>query len=129
MALRPRKRLTVPQVIKARRMYFRDLDSLTYIADVFNVSRGLAQKAVHGMGKFYGSIEDDITQEEKDNRIPSRQQFSRSEWRNLGKMQEAESAASAARYRREAEEREAKQKAEQEEMRRQIREKYGKKNK
>ena len=111
MALKPRKRLTVSQVIQAREMYFRDYDSLSDIADEFDMPKATIQKVVHGIGKFYSSIEDGIPQAEKDNRIPRRQQFSRTGWRNLGQTQKDESNALAAKYRREAEEREAKQKA------------------
>ena len=134
MALKPIKRLTVSQVIRAREMYFRDLDSLSYIAHEFDMPKATIQKVVHGIGKFYASIDDGIPQEVKDNRLPRRQQFSRSDWRNLGKMQEDESARNAARHRREEEEREAKQKAIEAEERRKlierlIREDQMKKNK
>ena len=72
MALRPSNKhlpkLTVSQVLHARNLYFNDNWSLTDIADELEVSRGAIQKAVHGIGKFYGSIEDDIPQDVKDNR-------------------------------------------------------------
>ena len=73
MALKPTKKhipkLTVSQVLHARDLYFNDNWSLSDLADEFEVSKGAIQKAVTGIGRFYSSIEDDIPQEVKENRM------------------------------------------------------------
>ena len=72
MALRPSRKhipkLTVSQVLEIRDLYFDKNYSLRELAYNYDVSKGLIQKAVHGIGKYYGSIEDDIPQDVKDNR-------------------------------------------------------------
>ena len=73
MALRPTKKhvpkLTSSQVVEIRKLYFYDNWSLSQLAIKYDASKGLMQKAVSGIGSFYGSIEDDIPQEVKKNRV------------------------------------------------------------
>ena len=78
MALRPNNtkipKLTVSQVLQAREMYFLKYYNLNDIVYEFEeqgieISRGAVQKAVHGMGKFYSSIKDEISQQAKDERL------------------------------------------------------------
>ena len=130
MALRPTKKhvpkLTSSQVVEIRKLYFYDNWSLSQLAIKYDASKGLMQKAVSGIGSFYGSIEDDIPQEVKKNRVSIKE--IRGTFDDGKHWQKHESKASAARHRREAEEREAKEQARLEEIRREIREKYGKKN-
>ena len=77
MALRPARRhipkLSVPQVLEIRDLYFRENYSLSELAYKYDVSKGLIQKAVHGIGKFYSSIEDDIPEGLKKDHLPSKE--------------------------------------------------------
>ena len=81
MALRPSNkhlpRLTVPQVLEVRNLYFMDNWSLSELAVKYDTSRGLIQKAVNGIGKYYGSIEDDIPQGLKDDHLTSKELIAR----------------------------------------------------
>lgn len=62
--------------MKARHMFYKEFISYKRIAEMFGVHPNTIQKAVKGMGAFYGSIEDDIPQYVKDSHVQSNQKYS-----------------------------------------------------
>ena len=75
MGLKPNRqhvpKLTKEQVIEARNLYYKELESYKSLAKKYNVSLSTIQKAIQGVGAFYSSIEDSVPEEEKDCRMPA----------------------------------------------------------
>lgn len=78
MALKPKNTgpaLSREQVLQIREMYYGDNRSYRSLAKEYNVTMRVIEKAVKGIGKFYGSIQDDIPDHIKENRVPSREKY------------------------------------------------------
>lgn len=76
MALRPRGRqLTDKEVLQFRKLYYQEEWSYKRISEEHDVSYKLVEKAIQGRGSYSG-IQDNISDQVKQNRIPARQKYS-----------------------------------------------------